>query len=105
MLSPLSKKSQVILELLCGSDERYGLEMVKAEPKQLKRGTIYVTLSRLEDQGLVESREVKPDVGRGPARRVYRITAAGKQILEASRRFNSVVVDSLALELTGGRNG
>ncbi|MEM1186843.1 MAG: PadR family transcriptional regulator [Planctomycetota bacterium] len=102
MLSPLSKKSQVILELLAGGDERYGLEMVKAEPKQLKRGTIYVTLSRLEDQGLVTSREVKPDAGRGPARRVYRITGAGERLLEASLAFNTAIAGSVATSIMGG---
>lgn len=49
--------------------------------------TVYVTLVRLEEQGLVESDEVPQAEGRGGrARRVFRLTAAGWLALEESRR-------------------
>jgi PadR family transcriptional regulator PadR len=94
MLSPLSRTSQAILELLSAQHEMYGLEMVKKN-STLKRGTIYVTLSRLEDQGLVSSREEKQQEGRGPARRLYQITGAGSEVLGASREYHSRIVGLL----------
>ena len=48
--------------------------------------TVYVTLVRLEEQGLVESRREErdtPSVGR--PRRVFRVTSAGWEALRAAR--------------------
>lgn len=84
--SPLSPTSQSILQLLIENDELYGLEMVRLNGL-LKRGTIYVTLGRLEGDGLIESREVKQQSGQGPPRRVYKITGHGRQIHEAALQF------------------
>jgi DNA-binding PadR family transcriptional regulator len=47
----LSGKEFAILNLLVTNGEMYGLEMVRALPSTLKRGTIYVTLSRMEEKG------------------------------------------------------
>jgi DNA-binding PadR family transcriptional regulator len=48
--------------------------------------TVYVTLVRLEEQGLVESTEVPGAGGRGGrARRVFRLTPAGWQALDEAR--------------------
>jgi DNA-binding PadR family transcriptional regulator len=46
--------------------------------------TVWVTLVRLEEQGLVVSNEVPPPAG-GRARRVFRLTAAGWRALEDAR--------------------
>jgi DNA-binding PadR family transcriptional regulator len=53
----------------------------------LARGSIYITLDRLEQKGLVESRmsEPTPEPG-GKARRVFRIRPAGVSALKAARR-------------------
>ena len=52
----------------------------------LSRGTIYVTLHRLEGRGLVESwlGEATPERG-GKARRLFRVTARGRRALAESR--------------------
>lgn len=80
----LSDKEFLILEMLVGSGELYGLEMVKKSNKKLKRGTIYVTLSRMADKGYVESRqEEKPDHVPGIPRRLYSATGLGQRIFHA----------------------
>ena len=57
----LSAKESVILELLYDNQERYGLELVRMSEGELKRGTIYVTLNRMEEKLYISSRhEVKP---------------------------------------------
>ena len=89
-MSPLSDKSEAILALLVNGEKLYGLEMINLDPS-LKRGTIYVTLSRLEDQKLVSSEEIKPAQGRGPARRVYQITAEGSRLFELASEFKKGV--------------
>nr|WP_295465586.1 PadR family transcriptional regulator [Mesorhizobium sp.] len=78
-LSPVEYK---ILDLLRGK-EMYGLEMIHASPN-LKRGTIYVTLDRMTDKGLVKSRVEERPTGRsGIARRIYSITGHGQRIFNA----------------------
>ena len=78
----LSPKERVVLELLVRNREMYGLEMVKAEPKQLKRGAIYVMLSRMDDKGFVTSRLVDDEVLPGKKRPRYSITGLGQRVLE-----------------------
>jgi PadR family transcriptional regulator, regulatory protein PadR len=73
-----------ILELLAEHSELYGLEMIEASGERLKRGTVYVTLDRMEDKGFVSSREVEGQ-GRGPSRRVYKLTGQGSRALAASQ--------------------
>jgi PadR family transcriptional regulator PadR len=78
----LSVKEHVILELLGKSREMYGLELVTESAGALKRGTVYVTLGRMEEKGYVTSRaeEESPAQG-GLPRRVYRSTSYGRELL------------------------
>ena len=80
-MSRLSRKENVIAGLLAASGEMYGLELVKASDGRLKRGTIYVTLNRMEDKGLVISRkeDVRPKHG-GLKRRLYTLTDKGRSL-------------------------
>lgn len=80
-----SDKEMLILELLSDSSDRYGLEMVGASGGSLKRGTIYVTLGRMEEKGYVTSTLSDREGAQppGPPRRVYRATASGLRILAA----------------------
>jgi PadR family transcriptional regulator, regulatory protein PadR len=73
-----------ILELLSGK-EMYGLEMVKASDR-LKRGTIYVTLNRMEEKGLVKSRVVE-ESGLTAGRRIYGMTGHGQRAYVAWQRM------------------
>ena len=50
----LSPTERLILELLAG-EEMFGLQLVEQSKGALKRGTVYVTLGRMQDKGYVES--------------------------------------------------
>jgi len=80
----LSAKESLILDLLAHRGELYGLQLVAASKGKLKRGTVYVTLGRMEEKGYVESRlEPLPPGGIGLPRRLYRPTAFGLRVLDA----------------------
>lgn len=83
-LPRLSAKESLILELLAHGDELYGLQLVAASKGRLKRGTVYVTLGRMEDKGYVRSRaEDAPDGAGGLPRRLYEATPLGLRVLKA----------------------
>jgi DNA-binding PadR family transcriptional regulator len=80
----LPPKERVILELLVGGGPMYGLQLVEQSQGALKRGTVYVTLGRLEAKGLVVSeQESQPSGAIGLPRRLYRPTALGERMLRA----------------------
>lgn len=90
----LSQKEFLILEMLVGQDEMFGLEMVDASGGGLKRGTIYVTLQRMSDKGYIESREEPRELPEiGIPRRKYRATGLGKKVFQTNIKalefFNS----------------
>ncbi|HJZ72501.1 MAG TPA: helix-turn-helix transcriptional regulator [Vicinamibacterales bacterium] len=78
----LSAKERLILELLVRDGALYGLQMVAASKRRLKRGTVYVTLGRMERKGYIASRleDAPPQTG-GLPRRLYTITANGRRLL------------------------
>lgn len=84
-LPPLPRKEALILEMLVESGrELFGLEMVEASKGKLKRGTIYVTLQRMTEKGLIESKvepRLAPEVG--IPRRVYWPTGYGQRVYAA----------------------
>jgi DNA-binding PadR family transcriptional regulator len=74
----------VVLSLLAVRGESYGLDLVRASDGRLSRGTIYVTLTALEEQQLVTSRqEDVTDPAIGIPRRLYRLTPRGRAELTA----------------------
>ena len=76
----MSLTESLVLELLRAGN-RYGLELVDASRGQLKRGSIYVTLSRMEAKGFVESwQEERPSGTQGMVRRLYRATEYGLKV-------------------------
>lgn len=90
----LSHKEFLILGMLIGRGEMFGLEMVEVSDGELKRGTIYVTLQRMGDKGYIESREeprAHPEIG--IPRRKYWATGLGERVyqtnLKAREFFNS----------------
>jgi DNA-binding PadR family transcriptional regulator len=84
----LSRKERLILELLASQGPMYGLQLVEQSDGALKRGTVYVTLGRMEAKDLVEShQEPLPPGGIGLPRRVYRPTALGERMLRAWTAF------------------
>ena len=61
--------------------ERYGLELVDASGGALKRGSVYVILSRMEEKGFIESRQEEREPGAsGLPRRLYRATPYGMKV-------------------------
>ena len=83
----LSSKEYLILNYLSAHNEAYGLQMVKDSEGHLKRGTIYVTLGRMEEKNYIESFLQPSKIG--PAKRVYRITGHGARVFDAWQLLNS----------------
>jgi len=78
----LSAKELLILELLADRQEMYGLQLVAASKHRLKRGTVYVTLGRMEEKGYLTSHlEDAPSEAGGLPRRLYQPTALGRRVL------------------------
>lgn len=80
----ISRKEALILHLLIAKRDLYGLELVDRSKGKLKRGTVYVTLNRMEEKGFVESSlDPAPTGYAGLPRRRYRATGAGVRVLQA----------------------
>lgn len=77
--------SLILLQLLVEKD-MYGYEIVKEMEKrseyelQVREGTLYPALHKLEKQQYIEAYWIEPD--KGPARKYYKITESGREILE-----------------------
>lgn len=83
-LLTLSRKELLVLELLLRHQEQYGLQLVAASKGRLKRGTVYVTLGRMEEKGYITSKlEAAPSGAGGLPRRVYTATALGRRMFAA----------------------
>jgi PadR family transcriptional regulator PadR len=79
----------VLLAVLQVGEEAYGVPVQQAIAQRARRdltlGTIYKTLSRLENKGLVASRVGEPTAERGGrAKRYYSVTAAGRRAIRQS---------------------
>ncbi len=84
----MPRKERLILELLASVGPMYGLQLVERSDGALKRGTVYVTLGRMEAKGLVQSvQESLPPGGIGLPRRIYRPTALGERARRAWTTF------------------
>jgi DNA-binding PadR family transcriptional regulator len=86
MANPFSTETELlVLRLLRSSPAGlYGLQLVSNSGGNLKRGTVYVTLGRLEEKGFVDSHTKKQRVHAGLPRPVYRITGFGQKALAAA---------------------
>ena len=83
-LLTLSPKELLVLELLLRHQDSYGLQLVAASRGQLKRGTVYVTLGRMEEKGYIISKLDAPPAGTGGLpRRIYAVTALGRRMFMA----------------------
>lgn len=86
--------SLLLLHLLA-EQESYGYEVVQRLHliglTDIAAGTVYPALSRLEREGRLTARLVASD--EGPARKYYRLTAAGRDALgDGTARWNALVV-------------
>ena len=89
----LRGKEELILDIL-RQDELYGLEIIERSNGALRRGTVYVHLSRMEERGLIEGHtgdERLVDFGRSkvrlPGRRRYRVTDKGWKLFLTRHDF------------------
>ena len=76
-LMPSEIEYRILLALKEGG-RMYGLQFVS---RGVKRGTVYVTLGRMERQGLVVSERVYSTTP-GPPLRYYSLTDKGRKVLE-----------------------
>jgi DNA-binding PadR family transcriptional regulator len=82
----LSTKERLILDLLDNQGDQYGLQLVESSAGRLSRGTVYVTLGRMQEKGYLDSRqEPLPEGAIGLPRRLYRPTAYALRVLQAWR--------------------
>ncbi len=81
--------------LSTGDNYGYGLvtQLRAAGFEDLAEGSVYPGLTRLESAGLLESHLVRSDSG--PARKYYRLTAAGHTELRARRTAWEHLVQSV----------
>lgn len=92
----LPPKERLILELLVSEGPLFGLQLVALSKGALKRGTVYVTLGRMEEKGyLTSEQEALPSGAIGLPRRIYRPTALGQRVL----RVWSQAIRQLTLEV------
>src|SRR5262245_29098700 len=83
-LPHLPATERLILQLLVEHGELFGLQLVERSSGALKRGTVYVTLGRMQDKGYLESRqEPLPPGAIGLPRRMYRPTTYARRVLDA----------------------
>ena len=84
VLPKFSTAERLIVELLAHQGELFGLQMVEESGGRLKRGTVYVTLGRMQEKGYLESRqEALPEGAIGLPRRLYRPTGLALRVLAA----------------------
>lgn len=72
-------------------------EIAERTGRELSRGTVYVTLDRLENKGLLVSRLGEPTAERGgKAKRLYRVEKPGLAALSESLSGTQSMLDGLA---------
>ena len=86
-----NSRDAVILALLARR-ERYGLEIAEAYQgvtgRMIPRGSLYGTLHRLENSGLIRGRAGRSKRGSGGNRRMYfGLTASGRRALAATQKW------------------
>lgn len=100
----LGEFEQVVLLAVAHLEERgYGVtirrEIERRTGRDVTVGSVYATLSRLEEKGFSESWEGDPTPKRGGrARKHYRILPAGVRALEASRGMLDAMWDGVAFD-------
>jgi DNA-binding PadR family transcriptional regulator len=83
----LPETERLVLELLIDGPD-FGLNLVTKSNGRLKRGTVYVTLGRMERKGFIASeQEPQPPEAIGLPRRIYHVTPLGKRALRAWSTF------------------
>lgn len=93
----------VMLAILRLREEAYGMtvrrEIEERTGRECAIGAVYATLDRLEVKGLVKSHDSAPVEDRGGRpRKIYQVTAAGGNALNASKKALDSMMDGLKLK-------
>ncbi len=93
-----SPKEVLVMQSLIQNGEQYGLQLVDRSAGQIRRGTVYVTLERMEHKGYITSRQEAQLPGAiGLPRRLYKLTGHGERVLLAWESYALAVTPTLAL--------
>jgi PadR family transcriptional regulator, regulatory protein PadR len=99
------RRGIVVLAVLSQMDTaRYGYSLIQQLAEKgldVEEGTLYPLLRRLEKQGLLES---EWEVGGARPRKYYRISAAGRDVLDMLRAEWLDTVDVMRRILQGGEH-
>src|SRR5215831_11341656 len=97
----LARIERMILNRLTHGDE-FALRLADRSGGVLKRGTVYITLQRMESKGYVESHVEPPVEGAmGRPRRWYRPSAYGRQVFAAWQLAERALDDAIEAEYDG----
>jgi PadR family transcriptional regulator PadR len=95
----LPPKERLILDLLALRGPLFGLQLVALSEGALKRGTVYVTLGRMEAKGFIRSeQEAMPPGAIGLPRRMYYPTPLGERVLRAWSQMARELVEGSAVD-------
>jgi len=81
----------IIFELLSDDSEKYGLELVQKSNGELKRGSVYVFLSRMQSENWIIGRIDKIPGDSGSPRVKYRLSPKGRHVLKAMRQLQTAL--------------
>jgi PadR family transcriptional regulator PadR len=99
------RRGVVVLAILSQMDTaRYGYSLIQRLAEQgldIEEGTLYPLLRRLEKQGLLQS---EWEVGEARPRKYYRISAAGRDVLNSLKADWNEMVEMMKGFLQGGHN-
>ena len=87
MANPFAAQTELLIMRRLRSEPggMYGLELVKVPNGPLKRGTMYVTLGRMEEKGYIRPR-AKPEANHsGIPQPTYKLPPVGQRVLAGAK--------------------
>ena len=104
------KSVQYLILLLLEDKATYGVELLERLEKEsggalrLNAGSLYRTIARLVDDGLIEPMDGDPSGAAGAPRKIYRVTSLGRSALRAESQRQAKLLELAGkLKLIGGR--
>jgi DNA-binding PadR family transcriptional regulator len=100
-------EQMLLLAVLRLGDEAYGVRLMEelegSVGRRVSRGSVYVTLDRLEDKGWIASETAQASGGRGGRpRRIVSVTPDGLSVLRKSREALLTLWEGLEQALDAG---
>ncbi|OWK31023.1 PadR family transcriptional regulator [Sphingomonas dokdonensis] len=96
----LSPHARIVLAILLEAGGRWSHGYELARLADVKSGTLYPLLIRLEAQGYLEAEWQQPVDGGRPPRHAYRLTATGVQLAQANPPGDAAILNSRRREAT-----